>query len=80
MLRNELMAVQALLGMAVLLQGTPNPEPDSILILIAIKLAQGMKLHRWGHQLGIAAAEIEQRDRVFWLVYICDKYIRYKYT
>jgi hypothetical protein len=73
MLTNELMAVQALLGMAILLQGTPNPEPGSILILIAVKLAQGMKLHRRGHQLRIAAAEIEQRKRVFWLVYIYDK-------
>jgi hypothetical protein len=73
MLTNELMAVQALLGMAILLQGTPNPEPGSILISIAVKLAQGMKLHRRGHQLGIAAAEMEQRKRVFWLVYIYDK-------
>ncbi|KFY37997.1 hypothetical protein V494_04549 [Pseudogymnoascus sp. VKM F-4513 (FW-928)] len=73
MLTNELMAVQALLGMAILLQGTPNPEPGSILISIAVKLAQGMKLHRRGHQLGIAASEMEQRKRVFWLVYIYDK-------
>jgi len=38
MLKNELMAVQALLGMAILLQGTLNSEPSSILISIAVKL------------------------------------------
>ena len=48
MLTNELMAVQALLGMAILLQGTPNPEPGSVLISMAVKLAQGIKLHRRG--------------------------------
>ncbi|PVH69122.1 hypothetical protein DL98DRAFT_578502 [Cadophora sp. DSE1049] len=72
MLTNELMAVQALLGMAILLQGTPNPEPGSILISMAVKLAQGMTLHRRGNH-GIAPAELEQRKCVFWLLYIYDK-------
>lgn len=73
MLTNELMAVQALLGMAILLQGTANPEPGSILISMAVRLAQGMKLHRRGYHHGIPAAEIEQRKCVFWLLYIYDK-------
>ncbi|KAH7351362.1 fungal-specific transcription factor domain-containing protein [Rhexocercosporidium sp. MPI-PUGE-AT-0058] len=74
MLTNELMAVQALLGMAILLQGTPNPEPGPILISMAVRIAQGMKLHRRGQQHGIAAAaEMEQRKCVFWLLYIYDK-------
>ncbi|KAH6699074.1 fungal-specific transcription factor domain-containing protein [Leptodontidium sp. MPI-SDFR-AT-0119] len=73
MLTNELMAVQALLGMAILLQGTPNPEPGPILISMAVRIAQGMKLHRLGQQHGITAAEMEQRKCVFWLLYIYDK-------
>lgn len=72
MLTNELMAVQALLGMAILLQGTPNPEPGSILISMAVKLAQGMKLHRRGNH-GVTSTELEQRKCVFWLLYIYDK-------
>lgn len=73
MLTNELMAVQTLLGMAILLQGTPNPEPGPILISMAVRIAQGMKLHRLGQQHGITAAEMEQRKCVFWLLYIYDK-------
>lgn len=75
MLTNELMAVQALLGMAILLQGTPKPEPASILISMAVRLSQGMKLHRRDHPPGVPTAEIEQRKRVFWLVYIYDREI-----
>jgi len=72
MLTNELMAVQALLGMAILLQGTPNAEPGSVLISMAVKLAQDMNLHRRGNH-GVVSADLEQRKCVFWLLYIYDK-------
>lgn len=68
-----LSSVQALLGMAIVLQGTPNPGPVSILASLAIKIAQSMNLHKRHHEPGLSAAEIEQRKRVFWIAYSLDK-------
>jgi hypothetical protein len=73
MLHNSLPAVQALLGMTIVLQGTPNPRLCSVLIATAMRLAQTMGLHRKNHDLSLTEAEIEQRKRVFWIAYLLDK-------
>ena len=73
MLHNSLSAVQALVGMAIVLQGTPNPRLCSVLIAAAMKLAQTMGLHRKNEDPTLSEAEIEQRKRVFWITYILDK-------
>ena len=77
---NQLMAmsatlwsVQALLGMALLTQGTPNQSPVSLLTSAAVKLAQELGLHRKCEDPNISTAEIEERKRVFWIAYILDK-------
>lgn len=41
-----LWSVQALLGMALVLQGTPNQGPVSLLVSAAMKLAHRMGLHK----------------------------------
>ncbi|KFH41937.1 putative transcriptional regulatory protein-like protein [Hapsidospora chrysogenum ATCC 11550] len=69
----SLSAVQALVGMACVLQGTPNPEPASMLVAAALRLAQAMNLHRESSNLSFTAEEAEKRRRVFWKVYILDK-------
>ena len=68
-----LWSVQALLGMALVIQGTPNQGPVSLLISGALKLAHRMGLHRQCHDPTISAAEIEERKRVFWIAYSLDK-------
>ena len=73
MLHNSLLAVQALLGMTVVIQGTPNPRLCSVLIAAAMRLAQTMGLHRKNQDLALTEAEIEQRKRVFWIAYFLDK-------
>ena len=73
MLHNSLPAVQALLGMAVVLEGTPNPRLCSVLVANAMRLAQAMGLHRQNNDSSLTEAEVEQRKRVFWIAYLLDK-------
>jgi hypothetical protein len=73
MMGSGLLAVQAMLGMAIVLQGTPNPLPTYSLISATIRLAQNMGLHRQYQGPGLSAPEIEQRKRVFWIAYLLDK-------
>ncbi|KAL6875878.1 fungal-specific transcription factor domain-containing protein [Trichoderma longibrachiatum] len=68
----SLSAVQALAGMACILQGTPDPEPAAMLTAAALRLAQAMNLHREASP-GLTESEAEKRRRVFWKVYILDK-------
>lgn len=70
---HDLSAVQALAGIACVLQGTPNPAPAAMLVAAALRLAQSMNLHRECAGAAITEAEAEKRRRVFWKVYILDK-------
>lgn len=69
----DLLSVQALLGMAVYLTGTPNPQPSFILLASAIRLAQSIGLHKRTFSFGLNPVELEQRKRVFWIAYMMDK-------
>lgn len=69
----DLLSVQALLGMALFLQGTPNPQPPFFLVGAAIRLAHSIGLHKNGAAFGLNPVEAEQRKRVFWIAYILDK-------
>jgi len=73
MLHSNLSAVQALLGMAVIIQGTPDTGPFSSLLSSGIKLAHSMGLHRRQQPPGLSVAEIELRKQVFWTAYFLDK-------
>ncbi|KAH0435626.1 fungal specific transcription factor [Colletotrichum camelliae] len=66
-------AVQALVGMAFILQGTPNPEPASMLVAAALRLAQALNLHREASDTSLTKEQAEIRRRVFWKVYVLDK-------
>lgn len=68
-----LWSVQALLGMALVIRGTPNQGPVSLLVSAAMKLAHRMGLHKRCQNANIDAAEIEERKRVFWIAYCLDK-------
>lgn len=69
----DLMGVQALLGMGVILQGTPNPNPASTLLATAIRLAHSLGLNKQIHNPELCEIETEQRNRVFWIAYVLDK-------
>ncbi|RDW65154.1 hypothetical protein BP5796_09846 [Coleophoma crateriformis] len=68
-----LTTVQALLGMALLVQGTSNSRPFSTLLSSAIRGAQDIGLHRHNIDPKISVEEVEQRKRVFWVAYCLDK-------
>ncbi|KAI4262317.1 MAG: hypothetical protein L6R42_002500 [Xanthoria sp. 1 TBL-2021] len=69
----DLLSVQALLGMAMFLLGTPNPQPSFFLVAAAIRLANSIGLHKRGSGFNLNPVEIEQRKRVFWIGYLLDK-------
>ncbi|CEI38860.1 hypothetical protein FVEN_g11259 [Fusarium venenatum] len=73
MRNTDLLSVQALLGMALFLQGTPNPQPTFLLVSAAMRLAQSIGLHKRGTGFNLNPIEIEQRKRVFWIAYMLDK-------
>ncbi|KOS18451.1 putative transcriptional regulatory protein [Escovopsis weberi] len=69
----DLLSVQALVGMALFLQGTPNPQPAYMLIASALRLAHSIGLHKKSTGFNLNPIEIEQRRRVFWIAYMLDK-------
>ncbi|KAL2059144.1 hypothetical protein ABVK25_000436 [Lepraria finkii] len=73
MRNTDLLSVQALLGMALFLLGTPNPQPSFFLVAAAIRLANSIGLHKRGSGFNLNPVEIEQRKRVFWIAYLVDK-------
>ncbi|CAK7201188.1 hypothetical protein SEUCBS139899_003891 [Sporothrix eucalyptigena] len=73
MRNTDLLSVQALLGMALFMQGTPNPQPTFLLIAAAIRLSHSIGLHKKGTGFNLNPIEIEQRKRVFWIGYMLDK-------
>ena len=74
---DDLGAIQGLLGIATLLQSSPNPGPASVLTASGLRLAQSMNLHREpslsSSSGSLTPSEMEQRRRVFWMAYILDK-------
>lgn len=73
MRNTDLLSVQALIGMCLFLQGSPNPQPSFFLISAAIRLAHSIGLHKHGDGFGLNKTEVEQRKRVFWIAYMIDK-------
>ncbi|RDW59403.1 hypothetical protein BP6252_12490 [Coleophoma cylindrospora] len=73
MMQPTLTTVQALLGMALIVQGTSNSRPFSTLLSSAIRGAQDIGLHRHNVDPKINIDEVEQRKRVFWIAYFLDK-------
>ncbi|KAJ5628921.1 hypothetical protein N7490_011149 [Penicillium lividum] len=73
MRNTDLLSVQALLGMSLFLQGTPNPQPAFFLVAAAIRLSHSIGLHKRGSGFGLNPVEMEQRKRVFWIAYTLDK-------
>lgn len=67
----DLLAVQALLGLAIFFQGTPNPQPLFMFAAAAVRLSQSIGLHK-SNSFGLPVSQIEERKRVFWIAFILD--------
>ncbi|KAF2860818.1 hypothetical protein K470DRAFT_203499, partial [Piedraia hortae CBS 480.64] len=73
LLSNNLLSIQALLGMALVLHGTSSTRPTHVLVAATIRAAHSIGLHKRGSGFGMSEAENEQRKRVFWIAYTLDK-------
>jgi hypothetical protein len=73
MRNTDLLSVQALIGIALFMQGTPNPQPSFLLVAAAIRLAHNIGLHKRVTGFNLNPIEVEQRKRVFWIAYMLDK-------
>jgi hypothetical protein len=58
---------------ALFLQGTANPQPSYFLVAAAARIAISIGMHRKGSCFRMSAVEVEQRKRIFWIVYLLDK-------
>lgn len=73
MRNTDLLSVQALIGCALFMSGTANPQPSFFLISAAIRLSHSIGLHKKGSSFNLNPIEAEQRRRVFWIAYLLDK-------
>ncbi|KAF2794852.1 hypothetical protein K505DRAFT_360744 [Melanomma pulvis-pyrius CBS 109.77] len=73
MRNTDLLSVQALLGIALFLLGTPNPQPTYFFVAAAIRLSHSIGLHKKGFGFNLNPSEVEQRKRVFWIAYMLDR-------
>jgi hypothetical protein len=74
LMRNtDLISIQAIITMALFLQGTANPQPSYFLVAAAARIAISIGMHRKGSCFRMSAVEVEQRKRIFWIVYLLDK-------
>ncbi|QQK43607.1 fungal-specific transcription factor domain-containing protein [Penicillium digitatum] len=73
----DILAVQGLLGLAMFFHETPDPQPLFTFAAAAMRLAQSIGLHR-SHTYGLDHAEIEERNRTFWIAFIVDADICHK--
>ncbi|KAE8152330.1 fungal-specific transcription factor domain-containing protein [Aspergillus avenaceus] len=73
----DLLSVQAMLGLALLFQNTPNPQPLFMFAAAAMRLAQSVGLHR-KQESGLSPLQIEERRRIFWIAFSLDADISHR--
>lgn len=55
------------------MQTVMNPEGAFVLLGLAARIASSLGLHRHLEGFGLSRTEVEQRQKVFWLMYIMEK-------
>ncbi|OHE93291.1 hypothetical protein CORC01_11434 [Colletotrichum orchidophilum] len=71
---SDLLSVQAIVAMAVFMQGTTCTRTATLLSSAAVRLSQNIGLHRQPcTMMSMCAQDVEARSRVFWVAYILDK-------
>jgi hypothetical protein len=69
----QLLNIQVLVGIAILLQASPDQQPALILTAIIFRLIHKIGLHSRASFVDLEPAEAQQRSLVFWIAYILDK-------
>jgi len=69
----QLLNIQALVGMVLLLQSSPDLTPSLILIATTMRLAHKIGLHDRNASAHLGSVDARQRACVFWMAYILDK-------
>ncbi len=69
----DLLGIQAVLGLVMLFIAGPNPRPAATLIAIAFKLAHRLRLHTRSSREMFDDSTALERDRVFWIMYVLDR-------
>ncbi|KAF6793728.1 hypothetical protein CMUS01_16071 [Colletotrichum musicola] len=70
----DLLSVQAIVAMAVYVQGTTCTRTAALLSSAAVRLSQNIGLHRQPcTMMSMCLQDVEARSRVFWAAYILDK-------
>ncbi|KZL66255.1 fungal specific transcription factor domain protein [Colletotrichum tofieldiae] len=70
----DLLSVQAIVAMAVFMQGTTCTRTAALLSSAAVRLSQNIGLHRQPcTMMSMCVQDVEARSRVFWAAYILDK-------
>ncbi|EQB46796.1 hypothetical protein CGLO_14138 [Colletotrichum gloeosporioides Cg-14] len=71
---DDLLSVQAIVAMAVFMQGTTCSRTAALLSSDAVRLSQNIGLHRQPcTMMSMCMQDVEARSRVFWAAYILDK-------
>ncbi|KAM3084212.1 hypothetical protein ACMFMF_001570 [Clarireedia jacksonii] len=71
----SLTAVQAMAGLAFILETLPDSYPSSVMAAATLRLAQAIGLHRNLSDSGLDEDEIEQRRNIFWIAIIIERSI-----
>lgn len=69
----DLIGLQVLLGLVMLLQGTPRPTLASAFLATAVKLMHRLRIHEKQNGQYFDNEMAVQRDRLFWITYILDR-------
>lgn len=55
------------------MQSIMNPDGAFVLLGVACRVSASLGLHQWLEGFGMHRAELEQRQRVFWIMYVLEK-------
>ncbi|KAL7904836.1 fungal-specific transcription factor domain-containing protein [Trichoderma velutinum] len=71
----DILSAQIVLGLCILFQESPDPQPASVLVATAVTLVHRLRLYSRSEQENLSQADVRQRDRLFWIAYVLDKSI-----
>ncbi|PNP57546.1 hypothetical protein THARTR1_02544 [Trichoderma harzianum] len=71
----DILSAQIVLGLCILFQESPDPQPASVLVATAVTLVHRLRLYSRSGQENLSQADVRQRDRLFWIAYVLDKSI-----
>ncbi|KIW09820.1 hypothetical protein PV08_11921 [Exophiala spinifera] len=74
----DIVALEALLAMALFMQGSSDARTTSLLVSEAARLSTTLGFHRSSFYMGMDHITAERHKRAFWIAYILDKDISIK--